>query len=49
MSAIDDVARIFAVAWHPNGSQDLLMQHFAEAHDGVERRTQLVAHIGKEM
>ena len=40
--------RIFDITWATQGAEHLLHHHFREADDGVERRAQLVAHIGKE-
>ena len=44
-----DVARIFLVLRHAVRAEQLRLQHFGKADDGVERRAQLVAHRREEL
>src|SRR5262245_62619925 len=43
-----DVARVADVAFAADGAADLHGDQLGETDDGVERRAQLVAHIGQE-
>ena len=43
-----DVAGIAQVTFIVHRAQMLVLHHFGKAHDGVQRRAQLVAHIGQE-
>ena len=47
-AALVDEARIFQIARAAHGSEHLVRHHFGETDDGVERRAQLMAHIGEE-
>ena len=48
-AALVDVLRVFAIALLAQRAQQLALQHFGEADDGVERRAQLMAHRGQEL
>ena len=43
-----DVGRVTLVLRVAHGPHDLVLHDLGETHDGVERRAQLVAHIGEE-
>ncbi len=43
-----DIARIFLVTRGAGGAEAFLRDDFGEAENGIERRAQLVAHIGEE-
>ena len=43
-----DVGGIFLVDRHRVLAEDLALHHFREAEDRVQRRAQLVAHLGEE-
>ena len=47
-AGIMDVAGIILVHRHAVRSENLAFHHFGEAEDGVERRAQLMAHLGEE-
>ena len=47
-AAFADVARVFAVFFRPERPEHSQFHDFGETDDGVERRAQLVAHIGEE-
>ena len=44
-----DVARIAGIARAADRAHHLVRHHLGEADDGVQRRAQLVAHIGEEL
>jgi hypothetical protein len=43
-----DVAGVFLVARRPDTAETFLRDNFRETEDGIERRAQLVTHIGQE-
>ena len=44
-----DVVRILGVFWVADGSEHAVFHYTGEADDGVQRRAQLVAHVGEEL
>ena len=48
LAAVVDVAGIVAVARFVDGAQQLVLDDLGKADDGVQRRPQLVAHVGEE-
>ena len=47
-AAVDVAANIRCTCREPMRPEHLRLHHFAEADDGVERRAQLMAHVGEE-
>jgi hypothetical protein len=43
-----NVGAVFLVLVGAEGAEDSALHHLGEADDGVERRAQLVAHVGEE-
>ena len=49
LAARADVAAILLVLLRAERAEDAALHHLGEADDGVERRAQLVAHVGEEL
>ena len=47
-AGVVDVVRVILVGAHGVGAEQLVLHHLGKAEDGVERRAQLVAHLGEE-
>ncbi|KQW18559.1 hypothetical protein ASC80_21380 [Afipia sp. Root123D2] len=49
VSAGQDVVAVFLIFFRAERTEHAATHHFRETDDGVERRTQLVAHVGEEL